>query len=157
MMRPYSSLFASQSPVFANLLSDWKLSDALTSRDWRRFALKYNGPNAHKHGYDKKTWGGLQKVLRSCCTGHREARHKQEFCFFQRILVASAMSAMGRKLTCCRRTARKCQITSRCRWGWKGSELTRYRRLHRRPKKPPRAGAGSTVLFDNEVWIAPHW
>ena len=43
-----------QIEAFANLLFDWKLSDALRNRDWRRFALKYNGPNALNHGYDKK-------------------------------------------------------------------------------------------------------
>ena len=43
-----------QIEALANLLSDWKLSDALRNRDWRRFAAKYNGPNALNHGYDKK-------------------------------------------------------------------------------------------------------
>jgi hypothetical protein len=50
-----------QIEAFANLLFDWKLSDALRSRDWRRFALKYNGPNALKHGYDKKLGAAFKK------------------------------------------------------------------------------------------------
>ena len=39
-----------QLEAFTNLLSDWKLDDALRNRDWRRFALKYNGPNASSTG-----------------------------------------------------------------------------------------------------------
>ena len=50
-----------QIEAFADLLFDWKLSDALRSRDWRRFALKYNGPNALKHGYDKKLGAAFKK------------------------------------------------------------------------------------------------
>jgi len=40
--------------AFANLLIAWKLADKLRKRDWRNFALKYNGPKALKNGYDKK-------------------------------------------------------------------------------------------------------
>ena len=40
--------------AFANLLLAWKLADTLGKHDWRRFALKYNGPNGPKNGYDKK-------------------------------------------------------------------------------------------------------
>ena len=40
--------------AFANLLIDWKLAETLRKQDWRTFALKYNGPNALKNGYDKK-------------------------------------------------------------------------------------------------------
>ena len=50
-----------QLDAFANLLSDWKLSDALGNKDWRRFALKYNGPNALKNGYDKRLKAAFQK------------------------------------------------------------------------------------------------
>ena len=50
-----------QIEAFANLLFDWKLSDALRGRDWRRFALKYNGPNALKHGYDRKLGAAFKK------------------------------------------------------------------------------------------------
>jgi hypothetical protein len=50
-----------QIEAFANLLSVWELSDALRSRDWRRFALKYNGPNALKHGYDEKLRTAFEK------------------------------------------------------------------------------------------------
>ena len=41
-----------QLEAFANLLSDWKLGESLKNRDWRGFALKYNGPNALRNGYD---------------------------------------------------------------------------------------------------------
>ena len=50
-----------QIEALANLLSDWKLSDALRNRDWRRFAAKYNGPNALNHGYDKKLRAAFEK------------------------------------------------------------------------------------------------
>ena len=50
-----------QLEAFANLLSDWKLSEALKNRDWRSFALKYNGPNALKNGYDKKLKAAFEK------------------------------------------------------------------------------------------------
>lgn len=53
-----------QLEAFTNLLSDWKLSDALRNRDWRRFALKYNGPNALKHGYDKSLRAAFEKYSR---------------------------------------------------------------------------------------------
>jgi hypothetical protein len=44
--------------AFVKLLIDWKLAETLRKHDWRTFALKYNGPNALKNGYDKK----LQKA-----------------------------------------------------------------------------------------------
>ena len=50
-----------QLEAFANLLSDWKLSKSLKNRDWRRFALKYNGPNALKNGYDTKLGAAFKK------------------------------------------------------------------------------------------------
>ena len=50
-----------QLEAFANLLSDWKLSEALKNRDWRSFALKYNGPNTLKNGYDKKLRAAFEK------------------------------------------------------------------------------------------------
>ena len=53
-----------QLEAFTNLLSDWKLGDALRNRDWRRFALKYNGPNALKHGYDKSLRAAFEKYSR---------------------------------------------------------------------------------------------
>jgi N-acetylmuramidase len=53
-----------QLEAFTNLLSDWKLTDALRNRDWRRFALKYNGPNALKHGYDKSLRAAFEKYSR---------------------------------------------------------------------------------------------
>jgi hypothetical protein len=40
--------------ALVNLLIAWKLVDALRKHDWRRFALRYNGPNGPKNGYDKK-------------------------------------------------------------------------------------------------------
>lgn len=45
--------------AFVNLLIDWKLAETLGKHDWRTIALKYNGPNALKNGYDKK----LQKAF----------------------------------------------------------------------------------------------
>ena len=53
-----------QLEAFTNLLSDWKLGDALRNRDWRRFALKYNGPNALKHGYDKSLRAAFERYSR---------------------------------------------------------------------------------------------
>jgi hypothetical protein len=53
-----------QLEAFTSLLSDWKLTDALRNRDWRRFALKYNGPNALKHGYDKSLRAAFEKYSR---------------------------------------------------------------------------------------------
>jgi len=40
--------------AFANLLIDWKLAEKLRKREWKSFALKYNGPAGPKNGYDKK-------------------------------------------------------------------------------------------------------
>jgi hypothetical protein len=43
-----------QLEAFANLLSNWKLAASLRKRDWRSFALRYNGKNALRNGYDRK-------------------------------------------------------------------------------------------------------
>lgn len=43
-----------QLQALAALLSNWKLAASLRRRDWRSFALRYNGKNALKNGYDKR-------------------------------------------------------------------------------------------------------
>jgi hypothetical protein len=76
-----------QLEAFTNLLSDWKLGDVLRNRDWRRFALKYNGPNALKHGYDKRLRAAFEKYSRVAARAVVKPGHKQEFCFFERVLA----------------------------------------------------------------------
>lgn len=70
-----------QLEAFANLLSDWKLDETLRNRNWRTFALKYNGPNALKNGYDKKLETAYEKFSRLAARAVTSPGKNQSFVF----------------------------------------------------------------------------
>jgi hypothetical protein len=70
-----------QLEAFASLMPAWKLGEALKNRDWRTFALKYNGPNALKNGYNTKLRAAFEKFSSLAARAVATSGTNQSFVF----------------------------------------------------------------------------
>ncbi len=67
--------------AFVALLSAWKLADALKKHKWATFALRYNGKDAVKNGYDQKLKDAYDKFSALAAKPLAAAPTKQSFLF----------------------------------------------------------------------------